>query len=52
MPKIAIAKEVYERIEDQARKEGVPVSKLVEKLLEEATKRKIVQSCPRCAFRF
>jgi len=52
VPKVAITKEVYEKIEAQAYKEGVSVSKLVERLLQESTTKKIIESCPRCAFRF
>jgi hypothetical protein len=51
VPRVAIAKELYKRIESRAHDEEIPVSKLIEKLLVEATKEKIMY-CPRCAFKF
>jgi len=51
VPRVTIAKQLYEKIESQAHKEDVPVSKLIEKLLVEATREKSVY-CPRCAFKF
>ena len=51
MPRVEIAKKLYERIELQAHDEDIPVSKLIEKLLVEATKEKTTY-CPRCAFKF
>ena len=51
MPRVAIAKKLYKRIELQAHDEEIPVSKLIEKLLVEATKEK-TSYCPRCAFKF
>jgi hypothetical protein len=51
VPRVAIAKELYKKIESRANDEDIPVSKLVEKLLAEATKEKTMY-CPRCAFKF
>ena len=51
VPRITIEEELYEKIEAQARKEGISASKLAEKLLMEVTTPKQM-SCPRCAFRF
>jgi len=51
VPRVIIARELYKEIEAQARREGIPVSRLVERLLVEATREKVMY-CPRCAFRF
>ena len=51
MPKVTITHDLYKRIEVKAQDEQIPVSKLIEKLLFEATKEKM-RYCPRCAFRF
>jgi len=51
VPKVTITHDLYKRIETQAHDEQIPVSKLIEKLLLDATKEKMMY-CPRCAFRF
>ena len=51
VPRVEIAKKLYERIELQAHDEDIPVSKLIEKLLVEATIERTTY-CPRCAFKF
>ena len=51
VPKVSIGKELYEKIESTAHDEGIPVSKLVERLIAQATEKKTMY-CPRCAFRF
>ena len=51
VPRVSIGKELYEKMESTAHDEGIPVSKLVERLIAQATEEKPMY-CPRCAFRF
>jgi len=51
MPRVTITKELYKKVEAEALRERIPVSKLIEKLLVEGTKEKTMYR-PRCAFKF
>ena len=51
VPRVSIGRELYEKIETTAHDEGISVSKLVERLIAQATEKKTMY-CPRGAFKF